>query len=139
MEDSNIKKKSFNSLISKISKDYNIPLAELKKYYGDYDILTKKKMSQCKARKQDGNQCTRKSRPDSCFCGKHITRRKFGCMSNDNIIELSPFCYKNNNYFIDDLNIIYTKFNNKYKIIGFKKKRCFRIYLITLKKIKYLL
>lgn len=32
----------------------------------------------CKARKQDGNQCSRRHKPNELFCGKHIKHQKYG-------------------------------------------------------------
>ena len=32
----------------------------------------------CKARKQDGNQCSRRHKPNELFCGKHIKNQKYG-------------------------------------------------------------
>ena len=32
----------------------------------------------CKARKQDGTQCSRRHKPNEKFCGKHIHKQKYG-------------------------------------------------------------
>ena len=32
----------------------------------------------CKARKQDGTQCSRRHKPNELFCGKHIKNQKYG-------------------------------------------------------------
>ena len=32
----------------------------------------------CKARKQDGQQCSRRHKPNELFCGKHIRNQKYG-------------------------------------------------------------
>jgi hypothetical protein len=125
MENNLLSKSVLNTIFKHISKDYDIPLENFKKYYKLIEKNTKN-TNLCKARKQDGLQCTRKSKSNSIFCGKHIEKRKFGCMTDDNIIELTPFTYKGNDYFCDDFNIVYKQINEtedgtiQYKILGIK-------------------
>jgi hypothetical protein len=112
------------NILNNISKDYNIPLSDLVKYY-DNDILSnnKKRQSICKARKQDGFQCTRKSKPTSIFCGKHIDNRRFGCVSNLDYIECRLITINQKKYYCDEFNFIYELLSEepiKYKIVGMK-------------------
>ena len=51
------------------SFDSNIPMRKK-------TILTYEQ--KCKARKQDGNQCSRRHKPNESFCGKHIKNQKYG-------------------------------------------------------------
>jgi len=112
------------NILNSISKDYNIPITELVKYSNNSNINSSKKRNCiCKARKQDGFQCTRKSKPTSMFCGKHINNRKFGCISNEDYIECKSILYENQQYYFDEFNFAYEQIEGpiiKYKIIGMR-------------------
>lgn len=86
----------------------------------------------CMARKQDGNQCTRRKKEGQEYCGKHIKNRKYG-----RIDEPSPHfdkkLSKNSNYLatkiekingveylVDDNNVVYHKNISKPSIVGVK-------------------
>lgn len=109
-----------NNILKNISKDYDIPLDELFKYYqNDSKNNIIYKNITCKARKQDGFQCTRKSKLGSIYCGKHIENRKWGCVMESDIIELVEFEYNKRTLFLDEINLIYEKNqDDKFKIIG---------------------
>jgi hypothetical protein len=66
----------FNSIIKHISNDYNIPYNELEKYYKETKNNVKS-LCICRATKQDGKQCTRKSRIGSLYCGKHSEKKNY--------------------------------------------------------------
>ena len=111
-----------DDILTNISNDYGIPLNDLAKYVDKETIHNKSpSTSCCRARKQDGNRCTRKSKPNSIFCGKHITNRKYGCINNETYIELKYFNHGDSSYYTDEYNIVYKKLNdNKYEIVGIK-------------------
>ena len=109
----------FNSIIKHISKDYNIPYNELEKYYKENKNIINK-TSICMATKQDGNQCTRKSKIGSLYCGKHSDKKSIPFA--EPVIELNVFYLKDDIYFVDDYGIVYKNhMENKYKIVGKKK------------------
>jgi hypothetical protein len=115
-----IKKKKLLNILENITNDLDLPNNKLEEYF--HDIISYPEKSICRAKKQDGYQCTRKSRVNSHFCGKHIDKRKYGCVSNNNI-ELNLFEYDENNYYLDEFNIVYSNYENKkFKIVGIKKK-----------------
>lgn len=117
------KPNQIDNILKNISKDYNIPITDLLKY-GHTDVNKNEilnKTPTCKARKQDGLQCTRKSKPGSIYCGKHIENRRWGCIMDTDIIELTQFIYDNRCLFLDEVNLVYDKqANDKYKIVGKK-------------------
>ena len=106
----NKKKNSIDHMLKNISKDYNIPLDDLLKYYlSDNRNENLDKINICKARKQDGLQCTRKSKLGNVFCGKHIENRKWGCIMDSDIIELTQYEFENKILYLDELNLVYEK------------------------------
>ena len=112
-----------DNVLTNISKDFNIPIEELSKYSENNDLHTEKSISSChcRARKQDGLRCTRRSKPNSIFCGKHILNRKYGCINNEQFIELKYFSNEDDTYLTDDYNIVYKKIDNeKYEIVGIR-------------------
>lgn len=50
----------------------------------DVDLETKK----CNAKRVNGMRCSRKAKPDSCFCGTHSKHTPYGFFSEEEIIEL---------------------------------------------------
>ena len=83
------------------------------------------------ARKQDGNQCTRKKK-NGDFCGKHEKHQKYGRIDDynnlveklsqdDNYIMVWTESINNKEYLVDSNNIVYTKNLNSPEIIGKKK------------------
>lgn len=111
---------NLKDILNNISVEYNIPIDELMKY--SKNKKTKKKCCLCRARKQDGQQCTRKSKPNSIFCGKHLDKRNYGCISDEPYIDCRVIRNNDKVYYIDDYNIVYESLGaNKYKIIGKKR------------------
>jgi hypothetical protein len=67
----------------------------------------------CKARRANGEQCTRKRKDDICYCGTHEKNRPYGEIEDDNNVE-----YKKVEVWVEEINgITYyiDKFNNVYK------------------------
>jgi len=98
-----------NQVLSKIFEDiekqYEIPKNELEERYliGTISDLiisdSKSKKSKsietlnskskefcCKARKQDGGQCTRRRKDSEDYCGKHAVQRKYGRIDDNEVI-----------------------------------------------------
>lgn len=68
-----------------LSKKYNITKTDMDKFISsvNFTIPLRKKTiltykQKCKARKQDGTQCSRRHKPNEEFCGKHILNQKYG-------------------------------------------------------------
>uniref|UniRef100_A0A6C0EJ86 Uncharacterized protein n=1 Tax=viral metagenome TaxID=1070528 RepID=A0A6C0EJ86_9ZZZZ len=123
------------TILDTISIDYNINNTEL------YDKFLKKKIKPklkniqldnyiCMARKQDGNQCTRKKKFGE-FCGKHETNQKFGRIDDynnlidklsqdDNYIMTWVETINDKEYLVDSNNVVYTNNLNNPQIIGKK-------------------
>lgn len=81
----------------------------------------------CRARKQDGERCTRRKKDGIEFCGKHINNRRYGCYDDNNnivdhnkLINLKKILIKNEYYYIDENNILYNISSKKgmYTIVG---------------------
>ena len=108
--------KEINNILKDISTNYKIPINDL---MNSYTKNLKNIKGLCIALKQDGEQCTRRSKINSVFCGKHIVNQKCGCINNEIIIELSTININNKLLYIDNNKIIYNKNNdNTYTIIG---------------------
>lgn len=108
---------NLNDILTNISKEYDIPLKDLMKY----SQKNTKTICKCRARKADGLQCTRRSKNNSLFCGKHMDKRNFGCVADEEFIECSITKEKDTIYYIDEYGIMYKKLEeNKFKIIGRK-------------------
>ena len=85
----------------------------------------------CMARKQDGNQCTRRRKDVNEYCGKHIKNRRFGRIDehtnsieklaeNDNFIMTWVEYFDGDEYLVDANNVVYSRDINSPKIIGKK-------------------
>jgi hypothetical protein len=85
----------------------------------------------CMARKQDGNQCTRRRKGTVEYCGKHIKNRRFGRIDehsnnidklaeNDNYIMTWVEIFEGDEYLVDSNNIVYSRDITSPKIIGKK-------------------
>jgi hypothetical protein len=68
-----------------LSKKYDITKTDMDKFMSsvNFTIPLRKKTiltyeQKCKARKQDGTQCSRRHKPNETFCGKHIHNQKYG-------------------------------------------------------------
>lgn len=134
-------------ILSDISQKYNINKDELFSNYLNSDLLknnnictVKKKKKKiisncsqtlCMARKQDGNQCTRRRKDSIEFCGKHLNNRKYGRIDDhsnildklaedDNYIMTWIEVFQGKEYLVDSNNIIYTKDVTSPMIIGKK-------------------
>lgn len=125
--------KNIKLILDNIATDYNIDKNELYKY-----LENKKKNNDipnscnnlCMARKQDGNQCTRKKKYND-YCGKHVNNQKHGRIDDcDNLVEdlsqdenyimVWKENYENKEYLIDSNNIVYTNNVDNPQIIGKK-------------------
>ena len=95
----NLYSEQVKNILNDISKDFGIDKSLLHAKYLKLDNLktTKKRKKKtelapsclCMARKQDGNQCTRRRKPDGEYCGKHIKNRKYGRVDDhSNLVEL---------------------------------------------------
>ncbi len=132
-------------ILTEISSKYGIDKEELFSSYINSDILksthtVKKKRKKtscnetgclCMARKQDGNQCTRRKKDNLDYCGKHINNRKYGRIDDhsnivdklaedDNYIMTWIEEFDGKEYLVDSNNIIYTKDVSSPVIIGKK-------------------
>jgi len=134
------------SILDNISQEYNIDSNILYAKYINNAILktnltvNKKKKKQkvtkgkilCMARKQDGNQCTRRPKPSSEYCGKHIKNRKYGRVDNnhtqivDKLIDDDNYImtwieeFNGKSYLVDTNNVVYTNNVSSPSIIGKK-------------------
>ncbi len=133
------------TILDDISKTYNIPKETLYNKYINNDILKdshslKKKRKKigfeesgclCMARKQDGNQCTRRRKDSNDYCGKHINNRKYGRIDDhsnivdklaedDNYIMTWIEKFNGEEFLVDSNNIIYTKDVSSPIIVGRK-------------------
>lgn len=125
-------KNIMESILSRIANDYKIDNLELLKYLDDDKDLksitfVKKNTGNtiCKARKQDGQRCTRRCKEDSEFCGKHIKNQKYGCVQDcvkTNIINAEEIYYNDIKYLVDDDKVVYLQNGEQYEIVGKQSK-----------------
>jgi len=129
------------NILTSIADEYKIDKQVLFLKYLKTDSLNKLKKKKnkthvdasklCMARKQDGNQCTRRKKDDNNFCGKHIKNRKFGTIddnssiiqkfaNDDNIIMTCVEIFNGIKYLVDDNNIVYTHNTSAPTIVGRK-------------------
>ena len=78
-------RKQIRGLLTTLAKDYNITKKDQTKFMKGLNLQTplRKKTiltyeEKCKARKQDGTQCSRRHQANSSFCGKHIKNQRYG-------------------------------------------------------------
>jgi hypothetical protein len=78
-------KTTIGNQLKDLSKKYNIKDKDVKNFMKslNFTIPLRKKTilsyeQTCKARKQDGGQCSRRHKPGELFCGKHIHNQKYG-------------------------------------------------------------
>ena len=140
----NLYTQNLKVILDNISATYNINKTDLYNKYITTDMLssglTKKRKKQkissnkvlCMARKQDGNQCTRRPKESSEYCGKHIKNRKFGRADNnndnlvhkladdDNYVMTWIEQFNGKEYLVDNNNIVYTNDINSPVIVGKK-------------------
>ena len=103
--------------------------SDLLKFIYDYNALTLEKEDfskrkrvksfvphylRCNAKRANGEQCTRKKKDDSCYCGTHDKNRPHGVIENNGVEEpkltkLSVWSQEINGilYYIDNFNNIY--------------------------------
>lgn len=113
-----------NKILTNISNKYNISYDELVEFVNKDNDNNK-----CIARKQDGLQCTRNKKPNSDYCGKHETNRKYGRIDdNCNIHNDDEDCEKthiekisNIDYLVDNDNFVYTNNIENPTLIGKKE------------------
>ena len=127
------------NVLSDISKTYGIKKETLfTKYLNMESLKTGKKRKKkvvksenlCMARKQDGNQCTRRRKDDCEYCGKHIKNRRYGRVDDnssidkladdDNYIMTWIENFEGIEYLVDSNNIVYTKNVDCPTIVGKK-------------------
>lgn len=93
------------SILCAVANDFDLDPSQLRHYL---DTQVQSKSSLCMARKQDGQQCTRKAKEVGRFCGKHVTSQKYGCMEEDKAcISMDEFVYEGISYLVDKDNIVY--------------------------------
>lgn len=137
---------SVDRILDRVAKDYNINRASLEQYkeaeeakdkYSIAPSLRPNKTGLCLAKKQDGQQCTRRCREGSNFCGKHIKSHKFGCVTDDideifESIKMTPEIYQGTKVLVDEEGIVYKytdENQDSVEIIGRKSSEG-NIYLI---------
>lgn len=134
---SEIYNKNLKLILEDISTKYNLNKEELIENYlsvninSNSNILSKKKKpldecELCYAKKQDGERCTRRHKPNSDFCGKHINNQKFGRFENsseNNCIITKREIIQNKTYLVDKNGIVYTDNINSPTIVGTKVKQ----------------
>jgi hypothetical protein len=132
-----------------LGKKYNISAQDMTNFISQIDLhppIRKKTILQnhekCGARKQDGQQCSRRHKPDETYCGKHMTNLPFGIYNgvttnsnitsskhksdmkqpknNDDTIVLKSVQIQNRYYYMDRHKILYNPepVNGYYEIIG---------------------
>lgn len=116
--------KELSNILKTISQKFDIPEDELENISKEHCKIHLKS-GICIARKQDGDQCTRKSKEGSVFCGKHIVNQKYGCVNDELVIELTTIFIDDVLYYMDPHCILYLKENDiegnvKYKPVGKK-------------------
>jgi len=85
----------------------------------------------CMARKQDGNQCTRRRKGVVEYCGKHIKNRRFGRIDehsnnidklaeDDNYIMTWVEIFGGEEFLVDSNNVVYSRDITSPKIVGKK-------------------
>jgi len=136
----NLYSHNLKNILTSIAKEYNIDKNSLISKYINFDNLKSKKKKKknellpsclCMARKQDGNQCTRRRKQEGEFCGKHIKNKKYGRIDDnsnivgklaedDNYIMTWVEIFNGKEYLVDTNNIVYTKNISSPKIIGKK-------------------
>ena len=131
----NIYNVELKQVLTNISENYNIDKNELFDRYINNNICNKKIKSTyinlCMARKQDGNQCTRRKNNISDFCGKHMKNNKYGRIdshsnivdklaNDDNYIMTWVEKFNEKDYLIDSNNIVYTMDVDNPSILGKK-------------------
>lgn len=124
-----------HELLTNISTNYDIPVMKLMELVDHSRINSiistsgsKSKVGICQARKQDGQRCTRKSKDNSTFCGKHINGQKYGCVTIESeetppTISLTIEESNGDQYLVDSSNIVYQycdSNHDKVKVIGHK-------------------
>lgn len=124
-------------ILLEISSEYNIDKNILLRKYINEDNLRKTPQKQtgtmykCMARKQDGNQCSRRKKGVSDYCGKHMKNPKFGRIDDnadivntlaedDNYIMTSLETIDGVEYLVDSNNILFTNDVDSPMIIGKK-------------------
>ena len=125
-------KNIMETILSKIAQDYNLDNTDLQKYLdNDSDLQTitfaKKNTGNiiCRARKQDGQRCTRRCKDESDFCGKHIKNQKYGCVQDsvkNDIISVDEIYYNDTKYLVDEDSIVYIQKDDQYEIVGKQMK-----------------
>ena len=117
------KKENLNLDMEYISKTY---LENL--YLGEYKQVKKRerrlpsKEEQCKGRKNDFTQCTRKRKNGTEFCQSHLKNLRFGRVDDVNE-EYVPMWEEEINgvmYLIDNNNLIYTNDHKSPELVGKK-------------------
>lgn len=114
-------------VLTKISKDYNIPFNDLINKYIQNELLLDDKY-RCIAKMKKGNQCQRKKRKNCDFCSFHYKSLPFGTIhqTKENKELLNKYIETwidedlGDEYLIDKNNIVYTN-NPKSPIIVGKK------------------
>lgn len=130
-------------ILTEIANDHNLDKSVLISKYinknaiSSISIKKKKKKNKlepdclCMARKQDGNQCTRRRKGTHEYCGKHINNRRFGRIDehtnsieklaeNDNFIMTWIECFDGEELLVDSNNIVYSRDITSPKIVGKK-------------------
>ena len=112
---------SVDRILDKVASAHNLNRKELE-HYKDAEVPKDKyslipntrtnKTGLCLAKKQDGQQCTRRCRDGSNFCGKHIKSHKFGCITDDtdeqyDTIQMKPDLYQGEKVLVDSDGIVY--------------------------------
>lgn len=113
LENINLDDKNRNDIINYLDNMHSLELTK-------DDFLKRKRVKtcvptylKCKARRANGEQCTRKRKNDICYCGTHEKNRPHGEIEDDNNVE-----YKKIEVWVEEINgITYyiDKFNNVYK------------------------
>ena len=129
------------TMLKNISEEYNIDLESLKQKYLqqneiDFNVFAPKKRARkknkqvtkedlCMARKADGCQCTRRRKPGTDYCGKHVGNLKHGRIddtdeysNNDKFIHCSITTINGKEYLMDQNNIVYTNNVDSPTVIG---------------------
>ena len=120
-------KSNLEEVFKKISTQYDISYDELNNkfirensFFSSIIVNESDESIICKAIKQDGFRCTRKSKPNCDFCGKHIKKQTKALTDNNLSITMTNITIDGKNYLVDNNNILFSlpDSENRTTIVG---------------------
>jgi len=128
----NIIKDECSKIIKNICEKENLDFEHILEKYLNYDSIDDKqeikkrnrklppKELQCKGRKSDFEQCTRKKKDNEDFCASHLKNLKYGSidMENDDYIEMFEQEIDGKIYYLDNENNVYSHCYSSPTLLG---------------------